>query len=114
MLHFEGGSDNILSIGIHPEGEGRSVAFGAIVIISGQDLHHLPGGAVLRQDWPVVLQEPGCVIVDVLHYHRQGGSRRLRRVAVINGQDFDLLRQYVMYALLLLIQDLVINSNLFC
>ena len=90
MLHFEGGSDDVLCVRIHPEGEGGAVALGAVVVVGREDLDDLPGGAVLRQDGAVVLQEARRVVVDVLHDDGERGCRRLGRVSVVDGQDFDL------------------------
>ena len=49
MLDLERGPDDVLGVGVHPEGEGGPVALGAVVVVSGEDLDHLARGAVLRQ-----------------------------------------------------------------
>ena len=41
MLHFEGGADDVRGIRVHAEDEGGPVAFGPVVVIGSQDLHHL-------------------------------------------------------------------------
>ena len=45
---------------------------------------------MLGEHGPVVPEEAGRVVVDVVNGHRQGRRRRLRRVAVVDGQDLNL------------------------
>lgn len=66
MFHLEGCPDVVVSVGVHPEGEGGPVALRPVVVVGGQHLHDLPRRTVLRQDRAVVLQEPRSVVVDVL------------------------------------------------
>lgn len=56
------------------------------------NLDDLSRGTVLGKNWPVVLEEPGRVVVNVLDDHGEGGRGRLGRVPVVDGQDLDLVR----------------------
>lgn len=48
MLHFEGGADDVGSVGVHAEHEGGTVPLGPVVIVCGQHLHHLNSTFVLN------------------------------------------------------------------
>jgi hypothetical protein len=67
MLNFEGCPNVIVSIRVHAEGEGRSVALRPIIVVSGEDLDHFARRTVFGQDGAVVFQEPWGVVVDVLN-----------------------------------------------
>ena len=56
MFDFERGADFIVGVGVHAEVEGRSVSFGSVIIVRGQDLYDLPGRDVLRQHWSIILR----------------------------------------------------------
>jgi hypothetical protein len=66
VLDFERGADVVVSVGVHPEREGGSVALRPVVVVGGQDFDHLARRAVLRQDGAVVLQEPGGDLMNQL------------------------------------------------
>lgn len=90
MFNLEGGPDDVISVGVHSEREGRAVALGPVVVVCGQNFHHLPWLRVLLQHRSVILEERGRVVVDVLHDDSQGGRGRLGRDAVVDRQDFHL------------------------
>lgn len=93
MFNLERGPDDVISVGVHPECEGWAIALRPVVIVSGQDLDHLPWLRVFLQHRSVVLEECGRVVVDVLHNDGQGGRGRLGRDAVVDRQDFHLQRK---------------------
>ena len=41
MLDLEGGADHVGRVGVHPEHEGGPVGPGPVVVVRGQNLHHL-------------------------------------------------------------------------
>jgi len=99
-LHFEASSDNVIRVGIHPEGKRRPVASGSIIVVGSEDLNDFLGLRVFRQNWTVVLQKSRRIVIDILHDDRQRSRRGFRWYPVVDRQDFNLRQRAIALCLL--------------